>query len=291
MSKPLLIIVDDEPEIIVIVQYVGEMVGFEVTTATSVREFQKIWNKTEPSAIVMDLIMPDMDGHELLQWLVEQGCTAPILLMSGYDGKYLRSAEMLGKTRGAPIVGTFRKPIAVDGLKVKLKQILETVSKWTDDMSVGVDIIDADHKVLFRIFYSIQGLLKTDHPGLLKTGPGEETLSKALLDLREYTDYHFKREEALMEACDYPGLPNHREAHEKIIAKVERVILEAKVEPDILTAYELVEYLETWLQVHIRGMDKNYQNWMDGKDEIIRKTNLEFQKKRGVGKITLPNVA
>lgn len=283
MSKPLLIVVDDEPNMVKLVQYVAENIGFEVCTASSAREFQEIWDKTEPSAIVMDIIMPGMDGHELLQWLVEQGCTAPILLMSGYDGKYLRSAETLGKMRGASIVDTLSKPFRVDDVETKLKQILETVSLWSDDLSVGVGVIDADHKVLFQILHRLRWLLKS--------GDDAGTFGKALADLRDYTDYHFKREEALMEACDYPNLPNHRKVHEGIIAKVEGFIQEASVEPSVLVANELVEYLEVWLQVHIKELDKDYQDWMAGKDEIIRKTNRKFQEKYGIGKIAMSNVA
>lgn len=283
MSKPLLIIVDDEPDMVEIVQYVAETIGFEVRAASSALEFQKIWGQTKPSAITMDIVMPGMDGNELLQWLVEQGCTAPILLISGYDGKYLSSAERLAKVRGATVVGTLGKPFAVDEVEDKLKQILETDSLWSDDMSVGIDIIDADHKVLFQILHRLRGVLKT--------GDAAGTLDKALTDLRDYTDYHFKREEALMEACDYPNLQNHRKVHERIIAKVEGFIQEVPAEPKILVTNELVDYLEAWLQVHIRGMDKNYQDWMAGKDEIIRKTNHEFQENRNFEKITISNVA
>lgn len=283
MNKPLLIIVDDEPNMVEIVQYAAETIGFKVCTAFSAREFQKIWNQSKPSAVVMDIIMPDMDGHELLQWLVEQGCTAPILLMSGYDGKYLHTAETLGKTRGAPVVGTLSKPFAVDEVESKLKQILETISLWSDDMSVGVGVIDSDHKVLFQILHHLRRLLKT--------GDEAEALRKALADLHEYTDYHFKREEALMEACEYPGLPNHRKAHERIIAKIKVYIQKTAAEPGLFQANELVEYLEAGLQAHIMEMDHDYQGWMAGQDETIRKTNREFQEKCGVSKIPKSHAA
>jgi DNA-binding response OmpR family regulator len=145
MSKPILVVVDDDPDMADIIQYVAEEIGFEVRAAFNAIDFQKIWHETEPTAIVLDIVMPDIDGNELLQWLVEEGCSVPILLVSGYDGKYLRSAESLGKNRGAPIVGTLRKPFAVDDVSAKLKQIIETTSLWSDNMSVGVEILDADH--------------------------------------------------------------------------------------------------------------------------------------------------
>ncbi|HIJ45578.1 MAG TPA: response regulator, partial [Rhodospirillaceae bacterium] len=89
MAKPILIVVDDELEMAEFIETAGLSLGFEVRIATSAEGFQKIWAEAEPSAIVMDIVMPDMDGIELLQWLVERKCTVPIILMSGYDGKYL----------------------------------------------------------------------------------------------------------------------------------------------------------------------------------------------------------
>jgi DNA-binding response OmpR family regulator len=139
MNKPILAVVDDDPDMADIIQYVAEEVGFEARVAFNAIEFQKIWHETELSAIVMDIVMPDMDGNELLLWLVEEGCSVPILLVSGYDVKYLRAAESLGKIRGAPVVGTLRKPFAVDEVGAKLKQILETTSLRSENMSVGTN--------------------------------------------------------------------------------------------------------------------------------------------------------
>lgn len=283
MRKPLLIVVDDEPGMVKIVQSVAKKNGFDVRTASGGKEFQKIWNKTNPSVIVMDIIMPSIDGHELLQWLAERGCTTPILLMSGYDGKYICSAETLGKARGAPVVDTLHKPFRIDVLEAKLKQILGMISLWSDELSVNVDVLDADHKVLFQTFHRLRVLAKTD--------ANMEALSKELADLYYYTDYHFKREEALMEACEYPNLPSHRKIHEEIVAKIKGFIHEAPVEPNLLLTNELVDYLENWLQGHIMESDKDYQDWMAGKDELIQITNCEFQEKYTIGGATVPNVA
>jgi len=107
-----------------LVSNVGESAGFEVYATNNAADFQKAWVKFNPSVIVMDLVMPEMDGIALLTWLSEQSCSAPIILMSGYDGKYLAMAEHLGTAKGGTIMGTLAKPFKIDELKAMLKETL-----------------------------------------------------------------------------------------------------------------------------------------------------------------------
>ena len=108
-----------------IVGRVGTMVGYEVRTANSAKVFQEAWAETKPAAIVMDIVMPDMDGVELLLWLSEHGCAAPIILMSGFDENFMSVADRLGTARGDKIVGTLAKPFEIDKLKAMLTNILD----------------------------------------------------------------------------------------------------------------------------------------------------------------------
>ncbi len=128
MTKPLLIIVDDERDMAEFVCDVGEDVGFEVNICTSAKEFQEAYSLKIPTGIIMDLVMPDMEGNELIEWLVDQGCITPIVIMSGYGGKYLGNAEKLGQLRGAIIVRTLTKPIRADDLEPVLQEIFDTSS-------------------------------------------------------------------------------------------------------------------------------------------------------------------
>ena len=125
----------------------------------------------------------------------------------------------------------------------------------------------------------------------MKPGGDEGDLEKTLADLIDYTDYHFKREEALMEACDYPNLAHHKKAHEAIIAQVGEFYLKSSGKPIESMAGELAECLEAWLQNHIMGMDKDYQGWIAGNGEIIDKVAREAEEKIGVGKIAVTYAA
>ncbi len=123
MNKPLLLIVDDEPDIAAFVGDVGESVGFDVLITNSSRQFQQVCSSISPSAIVMDIVMPDIDGIELISWLSEQEINAPIIIMSGYDG-YLSMTELLGEKQGLTVVGTLTKPFRIDDIEPLLLDIL-----------------------------------------------------------------------------------------------------------------------------------------------------------------------
>ncbi len=124
MTRPLLVVVDDEPDMASLIADVGTMVGFEPRTAHSAIELQKIVASTSVAAIVLDIVMPDMDGIELLQWLTDRGCAAPILLINGFDPLYLRTARMIGTAKGLQIAGTLAKPIPIAQLQAVLDEVI-----------------------------------------------------------------------------------------------------------------------------------------------------------------------
>lgn len=128
MTKPQLMIVDDELAMAEFVRDVGEDLGFEVKICTSAREFQEAYSLNTPSGIIMDVVIPHMDGNELLQWLVDQGSTTPVVLMSGYGGKYIGAVKILGQARGANVVGSLIKPIRLNDLKPVLQGIIDTAN-------------------------------------------------------------------------------------------------------------------------------------------------------------------
>lgn len=124
MTKPSILVVDDEPMMTSIVSEVGELGGFDVIETNSAREFQGAWQDHDPTVVVMDIIMPDMDGIELLKWLSERKCLAPIILMSGYDPNYMEHASTVGTEKGNTIIGTLTKPFQITELEALLKLTL-----------------------------------------------------------------------------------------------------------------------------------------------------------------------
>lgn len=66
MPKKVLI-VDDEPSIVVSLQFLMNQCGFEVITATSGEEALETIMKFNPNLILLDVMLPGIDGYEVCE--------------------------------------------------------------------------------------------------------------------------------------------------------------------------------------------------------------------------------
>ncbi|MCP5370967.1 MAG: EAL domain-containing response regulator [Hyphomicrobiales bacterium] len=117
MKPKRLLIVDDTPSICALIRAVAEDLDYEVHAIDDPGEFEAAYHRTQPTFITLDLAMPTGDGVELLRYLAEQGCTARIAVISGFDSKVVNSALRLGQNHDLNMVGALRKPFAVDELE------------------------------------------------------------------------------------------------------------------------------------------------------------------------------
>ncbi len=140
---------------------------------------------------------------------------------------------------------------------------------WTEEMSVGVNVIDSDHQKLFvllnRLGYSLRENLTPD------------ILGKVLSELSDYTDYHFEREEILMQICDYPDIAKHKRIHRILRAQVAKYRNNFKENPGAVNVVQLRSFLNDWLIDHIMIMDKDYESWMAGKEKALILANARFE--------------
>ena len=67
MRKEKILLVDDEPDIIEFLGYNLTKEGYDVTTATSGKEAVELAKKIKPDLILLDVMMPEMDGIETCQ--------------------------------------------------------------------------------------------------------------------------------------------------------------------------------------------------------------------------------
>lgn len=115
-----LLVVDDQADILEFIATVAELVGYRVATAQSADRAFSLLREFDPSLIILDLQMPDMDGIELIRELATYGTRSPILISSGMDPRVLASVEQLGLTQGLNMVGTLQKPLALPDLEAVL---------------------------------------------------------------------------------------------------------------------------------------------------------------------------
>lgn len=111
MSHPLLIVVDDEPDMGEFICNVAQEAGFDAELFQSADAFRVNHNEHKNAdIIVLDLMMPGMDGIEFIRYLSDVKCKSALILASGFDSSVLHSAQKLAQEQGLNIVGSLSKP-------------------------------------------------------------------------------------------------------------------------------------------------------------------------------------
>lgn len=118
-----LLVVDDQRLFAELIAKIGEAVGFSATVTLDVPDFLKQLDLLHPSVVTIDLLMPGVDGIELLRELAVRRSTARILLISGFDERMLSSARVLGRELGLNIAGTVAKPVRAAELRALLESL------------------------------------------------------------------------------------------------------------------------------------------------------------------------
>jgi CheY-like chemotaxis protein len=116
-----LLVIDDEPSFAQLVGRVAGELGYAVTVTTEALQFRAAYLTEPPDVIVLDIVMPDQDGIELIEWLVGQGCRARILIISGYSPIFAEAAKLIGEVKGNLDVSLLRKPIKLADLRQHLQ--------------------------------------------------------------------------------------------------------------------------------------------------------------------------
>ena len=120
MSKERLLVVDDEADFGAFVRRVAKKLDFEVEVTTQARDFKQIYKRFDPTVIVLDIVMPEVDGIELIQWLAAVRSLARIIIISGFDPHFSKAAEVLGKVQGIGSIVRLKKPVSVSDLESAL---------------------------------------------------------------------------------------------------------------------------------------------------------------------------
>jgi DNA-binding response OmpR family regulator len=133
-TLPKIAVLDDEPMIREIIGHVARSCGFETFDTGSPEDFEARIRMDPPQVVILDLLMPELDGIEVLRKLSAQMVDIPILLVSGMDNRLLESARQLGEARGLTMAGVIQKPFRVEELKAKLEKAIAGAGELTGAM-------------------------------------------------------------------------------------------------------------------------------------------------------------
>ncbi len=132
-TNDLIMVVDDDPDILMVLKGNLQLSGFQVATFTSGLEALAAIRKVSPDLLILDLTLPDIDGIQLCRRLREQQLEFPVIMLTARDGL---SDKVLGLECGADDYVV--KPFAFLELQARIKTCLRR-----REVAVGRDDLDS----------------------------------------------------------------------------------------------------------------------------------------------------
>ncbi|NHC40865.1 response regulator transcription factor [Bacillus sp. MM2020_1] len=132
--KNKILVVDDEQSIVTLLQYNLEQAGYEVITAMDGEAGKQLAETQDPDIIVLDLMLPKLDGMEVCKQLRQKRIMTPILMLTAKDDEL---DKILGLELGAD--DYMVKPFSPREVIARVKAILRRTQ-------VQPEAIDASEK-------------------------------------------------------------------------------------------------------------------------------------------------
>ena len=128
--KPKILIVDDEPDVVQLIEYNLKSAGYDVLTSTDGQDALQQARASSPDLIILDLMLPEVDGLDVCKVLRRDTGTAgiPIVMLTA---KASETDRVLGLELGADDYVT--KPFSPRELVLRVKRLLRSESAKQDN--------------------------------------------------------------------------------------------------------------------------------------------------------------
>lgn len=121
---------------------------------------------------------------------------------------------------------------------------------WQDDFSVGVDIIDEQHKMLLQVINTFLSSLEESDDRF--------AIGRSLDEMIKYTEYHFYTEQLLLEK--HPEFLAHLNQHWQLVKQSKKI--QDDFQRQVEQKAAIFDFLLYWLKDHILGTDKVYFDYL-----------------------------
>jgi two-component system response regulator TrcR len=143
------LLVDDEPALTNLVKMALHYEGWVVDVAHGGREAVAKFDETSPDVLVLDIMLPDVDGLQILRRVRESVAYTPTLFLTARDSV---TDRVVGLTAGADDYMT--KPFSLEELVVRLRGLLRRSScqapSEDETLTVGDLVLDATSREVTR---------------------------------------------------------------------------------------------------------------------------------------------
>lgn len=185
-NKKLVYIIDDEPSIQrLLMHWLKTQWNYKVEAFAHGEEFLEKFNEVEPDLILLDIMLPDIDGIELLKTIKEKNKDLPVIMLSAQGsvqvaldsiklGAFDYFPKPIDNNRLEPVI---KNAITNYELVKKLKQLQEDIA----ERHSFANIISVD-KRMHEVFDLVSKVLDNDITVLIhgESGTGKELIARAI---------------------------------------------------------------------------------------------------------------
>jgi DNA-binding NarL/FixJ family response regulator len=143
-----LLLIDDDPNLVLLVKDYLELRGYKVVTAENGREALKVLAKETPDMIICDVMMPEMDGYSFVKHVRDNPKTnwMPVLFLSA---KGQSQDRVTGLNTGADVYMV--KPFEPDELVAQIEASLKQSSRMIQHQTNGLAEVELSIQVPFDV--------------------------------------------------------------------------------------------------------------------------------------------
>ena len=178
-SATKILVVDDELGICRNVEKILSKSNYDVMHAQSAKEALERMTNESFSLLISDIVMPEMDGIELLKLSKEQWPLMKVMMMTAYAStNTAMKAIRLGAEDYVP------KPFTPDGLRAKVEKVLVSEAKMGNNNKIDVDIpFDRDEVTQYANSEYAKMLGPSDLPSIGRSVEGYCTVGEMVCDI------------------------------------------------------------------------------------------------------------
>jgi two-component system OmpR family response regulator len=191
-----LLVVEDDPNIVELLSASLRFAGFTVSTATSGMAAIEAAREVRPDLVVLDVMLPDLDGFEVIRRMRGEGVRTPVVFLTARDAT---EDKIRGLTLGGDDYVT--KPFSLEELTARIRAVLRrTAGEEAPSRLTFADLsLDEESHEVFRAEHRVS-LSPTEFKLLryLMTNAGR-VLSKAQI-LDHVWHYDFRGDDSIVES-------------------------------------------------------------------------------------------
>lgn len=118
-----LLVVDHQPSFTGFARLIAQKLGYEVNVLSDPRQIVERLAAFQPTAVIVEVIMPEFDGIEVINVLAEKGFDGQLILVSGHEQTYTDLAKKTAEGKRLKVAAALAKPIRQPVMEATLRKL------------------------------------------------------------------------------------------------------------------------------------------------------------------------